>query len=278
MTVINRLLNTARDEIGYLEKKSNAQLDSKTANAGYNNWTKYARDLDLINFYNGKKNGYEWCDIFCDWCFVRTFGKDTALKMTGQKLGGLGAGCTFSAQYYAKIGKFHKFDPKPGDQIFFTRNGGKDSCHTGLVERVDREYVYTIEGNTSGASGVVSNGGGVCRKSYPLGSPYIYGYGRPDYDLVEAATLKEEDEMEVARFKELWSEMRKELQDNDSGDWSKAAREWATSVGLITGTGKLANGEKNYAWADVLTREQAAVMLYRFAQMIIVQKDNKFNI
>lgn len=84
--------------------------------------------------------------------------------------------------------------------------------------------------------------------------------------------------MEVARFKELWSEMRKELQDNDSGDWSKAAREWATSVGLITGTGKLANGEKNYAWADVLTREQAAVMLYRFAQMIIVQKDNKFNI
>lgn len=267
MAAVDRLLNTARTEIGYLEKKSNAQLDSKTANAGYGNWTKYARDLDLINFYNGKKNGYEWCDMFCDWCFVQTFGKDTALKMTGQKLGGLGAGCTFSAQYYAQIGRFYKSDPKPGDQIFFTRNGGKDSCHTGLVEKVDGGYVYTIEGNTSGASGVISNGGGVCRKAYPLGSLYIYGYGRPDYSLAEPKTVKEDNDMDVVRFKELYNEMRKELQDNDSGEWSKEARDWAISTGLITGTGKMVNGEKNYAWADVLTREQMTVLLYRFAKM-----------
>lgn len=78
----------------------------------------------------------------------------------------------------------------------------------------------------------------------------------------------EDDDMDVVRFKELWGEMRKELQDNDSGDWSKEARDWATSIGLIAGMGTLPNGEQNYAWADLLTREQMAVLLYRFAQMI----------
>lgn len=79
---------------------------------------------------------------------------------------------------------------------------------------------------------------------------------------------EEDDDMDVARFKELWGEMRKELQDNDSGKWSEEARAWATSTGLIAGMGVLPSGEQNYAWADVLTREQMAVLLYRFAKMI----------
>lgn len=32
---INAMIKIATDEIGYLEKKTNAQLDSKSANAGY---------------------------------------------------------------------------------------------------------------------------------------------------------------------------------------------------------------------------------------------------
>lgn len=74
--------------------------------------------------------------------------------------------------------------------------------------------------------------------------------------------------MDVARFKELWKEMRKELQDNDSGTWSADARDWATSTGLIAGMGAMPNGEQNYAWADLLTREQAAALFYRFAKMM----------
>lgn len=72
--------------------------------------------------------------------------------------------------------------------------------------------------------------------------------------------------MDVARFKELWGEMRKELQDNDSGKWSEEARTWATSTGLIAGNGTEINGEPNYMWADVLTREQFVTVLYRFAK------------
>lgn len=42
---INALIATAKAEIGYLEKRSNANLDDKTANAGSGNYTKYWRDI-----------------------------------------------------------------------------------------------------------------------------------------------------------------------------------------------------------------------------------------
>ena len=85
--------------------------------------------------------------------------------------------------------------------------------------------------------------------------------------LAGANTNKEEDDdMDVARFKELWGEMRKELQDNDSSKYSEEARAWATSTGLIAGNGTEINGEPNYMWADILTREQFVTVLYRFAK------------
>ena len=61
----NKVIQIAEAGIGYLEKKTNAKLDDKTANAGNKNYTKYARDLDALGFYNGRKNGFAWCDILC---------------------------------------------------------------------------------------------------------------------------------------------------------------------------------------------------------------------
>ena len=78
----------------------------------------------------------------------------------------------------------------------------------------------------------------------------------------------EDDDMDVARFKELFSEMRSELQDNDCGSWSQAAREWAVNTGLIAGSGEVINGEPNCMWQDFMTREQMATVLYRFAQLM----------
>jgi len=57
--------------------------------------------------------------------------------------------------------------------------------HTGLVVAVDKTYVYTIEGNTSADSGVVSNGGSVNDKKYKLTYERIAGYGRPDYASID---------------------------------------------------------------------------------------------
>jgi nucleoid-associated protein YgaU len=65
--------------------------------------------------------------------------------------------------------------------IFFYSSDKSSIAHTGLVYKVDNSKVYTVEGNTSGASGVIDNGGGVCTKSYSLSYNRIVGYGRPDY-------------------------------------------------------------------------------------------------
>ena len=56
---VDKVIATADTEIGYLEKRTNLQLYDKTANAGSNNYTKYAYELDKIKyFFNCSKNGY----------------------------------------------------------------------------------------------------------------------------------------------------------------------------------------------------------------------------
>lgn len=185
MSAVEKLLKIAEAEVGYLEKETNKNLDSKTGNAGDENFTKYARDFDktYTTFYNGKKNGAAWCDMFVDWCFVKAFGEALALKLLGQPKKSAGAGCKYSADYFKNIKRFYT-SPKVGDQIFFKNSSGTP-CHTGLVYKVDSTYVYTIEGNTSSASGVVANGGSVEKKKYKKTYSKIYGYGRPDYSLAE---------------------------------------------------------------------------------------------
>ena len=184
MSNVDKVLKTAKAEVGYLEKASNSNLDSKTGNAGRGNYTKYARDLDKVSgFYNGRKNGHAWCDVFVDWCFWQTFGTVDAKKLLCQPSKSLGAGCKYSMQYYEKKGQLY-YDPKPGDQIFFADSDGDGIAHTGLVYKVDSSYVYTYEGNTSSASGVVANGGCVAEKKYKLSYARIAGYGRPNYSSV----------------------------------------------------------------------------------------------
>lgn len=169
----SRLIAVAEAEIGYHEKITNAQLDDKAANAGSGNYTKYARDFDTIysGFYNGKKNGFAWCDMFNDWCFVTAFGLADALRLLCQPTGSAGAGCTYSLQYYRNAGRFFT-SPKVGDQIFFGTSIS-NATHTGIVIGVDAGHVYTIEGNTSDQ---------VARRTYSLRAGTIVGYGRPAYD------------------------------------------------------------------------------------------------
>lgn len=208
---IKCLIELAKSEVGYLEKKSNSKLDDKTANAGHNNWTKYTRDLDAIpNFYNGKKNGIAaWCDIFVDWLFVKTYGVEEAKRMLNQPNKSCGAGCGYSANYFKQIGRFYKTNPKAGDQIFFYGSDMKSIAHTGIVIAVGTDKVYTIEGNTSSASGVVDNGGCVREKSYSLNYSRIYGYGRPLYPTVITKNVYSlsienvEDEAFLASVREL---------------------------------------------------------------------------
>ena len=83
-------------------------------------------------------------------------------------------------QYFARGAK----TPQPGDVVIF-----QNESHIGYVEYVSGGYVHTVEGNTSGGSTLIANGGGVCQKAYSLTSAYIQGYGRPAYASGEAAKV-----------------------------------------------------------------------------------------
>lgn len=165
---INALITTAEAEVGYLEKKSNSQLDSKTGNAGYDNYTKYWRDV------YPQYQGQAWCAAFISWCMMKTFGLETAKKILKH----------FPYVYCPTLGSlFTKYaNPQRGDIVIFYRNG--TFAHTGIVTKVEGDKFYTIEGNTSAGSTVVPNGGGVFAKSYYNSNLPGTKFCRPDYSIV----------------------------------------------------------------------------------------------
>ena len=152
-----------------MEKTSPRDLDSKTGNAGDGNYTKYWRDL------YPPFQGQPWCDCFVDWCFHKAYGDAATSIECG---GDMEFYTPTSAGRYQKAGRWSS-DPEVGAQIFF--ENGSRICHTGIVESFTETTVTTIEGNTSGASGVIANGGEVCRKTYFRSNYRIAGYGLPKW-------------------------------------------------------------------------------------------------
>lgn len=207
MSAIEKLLAIASNEVGYLEKKNGNSLNDKTANAGSANYTKYGYEMHKL-YPATMDYPAAWCDCFVDWCFVQAFGKDIAMKMLHK----FDDYTVNSAGYYKNNKEWYK-TPKVGDQIFFINNKG-GICHTGLVYAVDKTYVYTIEGNTSSASGVVANGGCVAKKSYKLSYNRIAGYGRPNYGLAEKSTkvvITEYEKIEEI----LWELLHRQIVSNE---------------------------------------------------------------
>lgn len=86
-----------------------------------------------------------------------------------------------------------------------------------------------------------------------------------DYFGVEyiAQEKPQEAPIRMLEFEALLQEHEKALEDNDAGDWSAKAREWAVANGIVNGIGYLADGTPNYAWEAHVTREQMVTMLYR---------------
>lgn len=184
------VLAVAMSQLGYME--SNSSGDYSGNNGGSGNYTEYCYNMGPIsNSYS-----YWWCATFCAWALLQS-------RCTDQST--MGAWCRnhqgdynyiwreVSCAYWSTqlkgAGYFYysnyrggSYTPRPGDLIFFYSSDYVS--HIGLVNYVKDGYVYTIEGNTGGDQGVVSNGGRVCAKSYSLGSSYIYGYGALPYKTV----------------------------------------------------------------------------------------------
>ena len=177
MTIVeakNKVIKIAKNEDGYLEKASNSQLDSKTANAGSANFTKYWRDV-LPEW-----NGSYWCAVFIAWCFMKAFGLETAKKLLKH----------WPYVYCPDMERYFTLNanPKVGDIVIFWNAKKREFVHTGLVTKVSGDQFWTVEGNTSGASDVIANGGGVCQKSYYNSNLPGTKFCTPNYSLVKNTT------------------------------------------------------------------------------------------
>ncbi len=161
-----RVVELAKREVGY----------KGTGSGTYGHrYSKYAKELDEMgDVYNTPKYGYDWCDIFADWCYIKVLGKARALAAINQPKYSTGAGCYYSAGFYKQMGRFSK-TPSVGAQIFFDWGGDGWEDHTGIVVKYDAEYVYTIEGNAGGGTGQVME------RQYKLTDKRITGYGKPKW-------------------------------------------------------------------------------------------------
>ena len=224
MNAIEKLIATAEAEVGYLEKKSNKDLDDKTANAGGSNYTKYNRDLKAWTGVGDIND--QWCQAFVDWCFIAAFGLEAAKKLLGKFTNYTPTGSDQFKKRGAYI-KRGKGKPKRGDVIYFYSSAKGRIGHVGIVEKVSGSTVYTIEGNTSGASSLVTNGGGVRKKSYSMSSSYIDGYGSVDYAALDGM------DYDAPTARKLGD---RTLKNGDEGEDVKALQKALISLGFDCGS------------------------------------------
>lgn len=116
--------------VGYLEKKSNAQLESFTANAGYNNFNMFAEHAYQLTKSSVYVNGVAWCDIWTDDMFIRALGVTRAKEL----LGGWSAYTPTSKAYLqqAKATLVKDYNNIPIASVIFFKNS-TGICHVGLV-------------------------------------------------------------------------------------------------------------------------------------------------
>lgn len=147
---IQKVISIALGEVGYLEKANNNNLYNKTANAGYNNYTKYWAEV----FPNWQ--GQAWCAVFVTWVFQKAFGKEKAKKLLKH----------YPYVYCPTMKNLFTLNanPKKGDIVIFYYNN--QFTHTGIVTKVNGDVFKTVEGNTWGGNTIVANGGGVFEKTY----------------------------------------------------------------------------------------------------------------
>ena len=163
MNQLDKFLNVAQSEIGYIEGPADNQ-------------TKY------------QKANQAWCGAFVNWC-----AKQAGIKIPNCTYTPAGATAFMDKNAWELA---QEADPKPGDIVFFDFPGDALDriSHVGIVvSNNGNGTVTTIEGNTSpDKKGDQRNGGEVCQKiraykkknrgkvqpSLPV---FIVGFGRPKF-------------------------------------------------------------------------------------------------
>lgn len=237
MTELQRLLETARSELGVSEAPSGS------------NCVRYNTD-----YYGREVSGsaYPWCCVFVWWCFWKAGLQN---QFYG---GGRTASCGTLAAYARRQGQFVEEGYQPGDLVFFHFSGTAIE-HIGIVEQVNTDgSLTTLEGNTGSSND--ANGGQVQRRVRLL--RYAAGAYRPEYGKEETVTYEQ--------WKEYQTRYETERAELEPGDWSREARLWAEENGIVQGD---TAGVKKYRSA--CTREQMAVFLFRLWQKLSAASGGK---
>lgn len=223
---------------------------------------KFKAIIDLYNTQKPLPVGYK-VQYSDEWCATTVTAAGMAAGLSDIILGE--CSCSRMIALYQAVGRWQESDayrPQPGDIIMYDwQDTGAGDCtgapdHVGIVEKVVGNTITIIEGN---------KGEAVARRTLTVNGRYIRGYCLPDY--ASKAESEVEEIVSYEQWKEFMDQYRAELRDNDSGEWSKEAREWAVNAGIVNGSGEV-NGLPNYMWEDLSTREQLIVVLYRFAKAI----------
>ncbi len=180
------LLAIALSQLGYQEGASNGAFSGEVS--GGQNYVEFSYNMgDLGLGYGG--SDYPWCASFVSWCLYQSHCTDQA---TYKDLGRNHVGdytyiwkeisCSqwvrqLKGAGYYKYSAYEggSYTPKYGDLVFFQNSKGV--AHIGMCLYTSGGRIYTVEGNTSDASGLEANGGGVYFKNYSLSTSYINGYG-----------------------------------------------------------------------------------------------------
>ncbi len=116
----------------------------------------------------GFEERVEWCAIFVSWVANEAgyINNNTFPKFSNVKQG---------IEWFKVAGQWENsgYIPKSGDIIFFDWEQDGKANHVGIVERVENNSIYTIEGNSINDE---------CRQQiYSINDDVIYGFGTPLY-------------------------------------------------------------------------------------------------
>lgn len=182
--MLKKVITEAEKWVGYLEKQSNNNLLSFTANAGHGNYTIFAQQYK--QYFNIDFQGQPWCAMFVSCVFRNALGQEIQQKIMPHF-----SYCATGVDQFKRLKCWYTNNPQIGDVVFFKDSTGV-SCHVGIVYKVQNNQIYTIEGNTSNQTGVIDNGGAVCKKQYSINYNRIMGYGRPEYQVLKTSPWQEE--------------------------------------------------------------------------------------
>ena len=187
--------------------------------------------IDVYNAHKPLARGYavKYTDSWC-----ATFVSAVAIKCGATDIIPTECGCTNQIELFKKLGVWIENEnrgPTAGEIIYYDwddngvgdNQGGSD--HVGIVQKVENNTIYVIEGNYNNAVGI---------RKIAVNGRYIRGYAAPKYSKEAVKT------------------------DNIPDEYAKTAVNWAVNNKIILG-----NGNGDLMLHSNITRQDFLVMLYR---------------